>query len=167
MEDFKHIGIFQLSKVKLVCFGLLILFTRKWKVIISKSWSFPMSAYRKRRILAMFTPDRKRFLTNVINLIVVLSIWAMPGPSSGCFVMIKSVRQHGIVKGGKLQKSKPSLICVVIAEGSGNALPVFLSILANFCISVFLHNKNVLLRCVINDILYLIIEFFYFVVIIF
>ena len=30
-------------------------------------------------------------LQNVINLVVVLSIWAMPCPSSGCFVMTKSV----------------------------------------------------------------------------
>ena len=45
----------------------------------------------------------------------------MPGPSSGCFVMTKSVHQHKIVKAGKLQKSESSLICVVIAEGSTNA----------------------------------------------
>ena len=153
MEDFKHIGIFQLSNVKLVCFGLLILFTRKWKVIISKSWSFPMSAYRKRRILAMFTPDRKRFLTNVINLIAVLSIWAMPGPSYGCLVITKCVRRHKIVKVGKLQKSESSLICVIIADGSSNALLVSTSIPAHFCIPVSLYNKNVLLRCLINDIL--------------
>ena len=38
--------------------------------------------------------------------------------------MTKSVRHHKIVKGGKLQKSESSLICVVIAEGSSNALPV-------------------------------------------
>ena len=70
----------------------------------------------------------------------------MPGPSSGCFVMTKSVRQHKIVKGGKLQKSESSLICVIIADGSTNALPVSTSILAHFCIPVSLHNKNVLLR---------------------
>ena len=40
-----------------------------------------------------------------------------------------SVRQHKIIKGGKLQKSESSLICVVLAEGSTNALPVFTSIL--------------------------------------
>ena len=80
--------------------------------------------------------------------------------------MTKSVRQHKIVKGGKLQKSESSLICVVIAEGSANALPVFTSILAHFYIPVSLYNKNVLLRCLINDIPYLVIEFFYFVVII-
>ena len=40
----------------------------------------------------------------------------MPGPFSGCFVMTKSVRQHKIVKGGKVQKSESCLICVVTAE---------------------------------------------------
>ena len=79
--------------------------------------------------------------------------WAMPGPSSGCFLMTKSVRQHKIVKGGKLQKSETPLICVIISEGSTNALPVSTSIPADFCIPVSLYNKNVFLRCLINDIL--------------
>ena len=56
----------------------------------------------------------------------MLSTWAMPGPSSGCFVITKSVCQHKIVKGGKLQESEPSLLCFVIAEGSANALLVFI-----------------------------------------
>ena len=64
----------------------------------------------------------------------MLSIWVMPCPSSGCFVMTKCVRQHKIVKGGKLQKSESSLICVIIAEGSTNALPVSTNIPAHFCI---------------------------------
>ena len=80
--------------------------------------------------------------------------------------MTKCVRQHKIVKGGKLKKSESSLICVIIAEGSTNVLPVFTSILAHFCGLVSLHNKNVILRCLINDILWLVIEFFCFVVII-
>ena len=80
--------------------------------------------------------------------------------------MIKCVHQHKIVKGGKLQKSESPFICVIIAEGSTNALPISTSILAHFCISVSLYNKNVLLRCLINDILKLVIEFFFFVVII-
>ena len=54
----------------------------------------------------------------MINLVVVLSIWAIPSPSSGCFVMTRSVHQRKIVKGGKLQKPESSLICVIIAEGS-------------------------------------------------
>ena len=103
----------------------------------------------------MFTPDWKGFLTRmtVINLVVVLPIWAMPCPSSGCFVMTKCVHQLKIIKGGKLQKFEPSLICVIIAEGSTNALPVSTSIPAHFCIPVSLYNKNVLIRCLINDIL--------------
>ena len=72
-----------------------------------------------------------------------------------------------IVKRGKLQKSVSSLcVCVIITEGSTNALPVSKSIPAHFCISVFLYNKNVLFRCLINDILWLVIELFYFVVIV-
>ena len=86
-------------------------------------------------------------------LAVVLSFWAMPGPSSWCFVMTKSVRQLKIVKGGKLQKSDPLSFVVIIAEGATNALPVSTSILAHFYIPVSLHNKNVLLRCLTNDIL--------------
>ena len=54
----------------------------------------------------------------------------MPDPFSRCFVMTKTVRQHRIVKGGKLRKSESSLICVVIAEASTNVLPVFKCILA-------------------------------------
>ena len=80
------------------------------------------------------------------------NIWATLCPSSGCLVMTKCVRQHKIVKGGKLQKYESSLICVIVAEGSTNALPVSTSIPAHFCIAVFLYN-NVLLRCLINDIL--------------
>ena len=36
---------------------------------------------------------------------MVLSVWAVLNPSSGCFVMTKSVCQHKVIKGGKLQKS--------------------------------------------------------------
>ena len=80
--------------------------------------------------------------------------------------MTKSVCQHKIVKSGKLQKSESSLICVLIAEGSENALQVFLSILAHFRIPVSLRSKNVFFRCLINGILKLVIVFFYFVVIV-
>ena len=47
------------------CFNVLILFRRRWKVIISKSWSLPVSVPVKLRVLALFTPDRKRFLTRM------------------------------------------------------------------------------------------------------
>ena len=65
---------------------------------------------------------------DVINLAVVLSIWAMPGPSFGGFVTTKSVGHDKIARGGKLQESESSLICVIIAGGSANALPLFISI---------------------------------------
>ena len=79
--------------------------------------------------------------------------------------MTKRGRQHKNVKGGELQKSESPPICVIIVEGSTHAMAVYTSILAHFCIPVSLHNKNVL-RCLINDILYLVIEFFYSVVIV-
>ena len=69
--------------------------------------------------------------------VVVLSIWAMPGPSSGCFVKTKSVCQHKIVKGGKLQKSEYSVIVSSLPEGpqmpcqfSHASLPTFAGLLA-------------------------------------
>ena len=67
--------------------------------------------------------------------------------------MTKSVGQHWIVIGGKLQESESFLIYFIIAEEFANALPVSVSIFAHFCIPVSLHKKNVLLRCLINDIL--------------
>ena len=56
---------FSRTNLSLLCPGLLILFRRKWKVIISKSWSLPVSAPGKFRVLALFTIDRKRFLTRM------------------------------------------------------------------------------------------------------
>ena len=47
----------------------------------------------------------------VISLDVVLSIWAMPCPSSGCFLMTKSVCQHKITKGGKQSLVISHLFC--------------------------------------------------------
>ena len=47
--------------------------------------------------------------------------------------MTKRVHKHKIVKSGKLQKSESSLICVVIAEGFTNALPVFTSTVQSPC----------------------------------
>ena len=65
------LGSFSFSRPNLshVCFASLILFRQRWKVIISKSWSLPMSAAGKLWGLAMFAPDWERFLTSM------LSIW--------------------------------------------------------------------------------------------
>ena len=64
---FNTLGFFSFSwsNLSLVCFDLLILFRQRLKVIISKSWSLPMSAPRKLCVLALFTPDWKRFLTRM------------------------------------------------------------------------------------------------------
>ena len=56
---------FSRSNLSLVCFGLLILSRRRWKVTISTLWSLPVSALGKLRVLAIFTPDRRRFLTRM------------------------------------------------------------------------------------------------------
>ena len=102
--------------------------------MISKSWSFPVSAPGNFLALALFTPDWKRSSLECNQSGCGVAIWAMPGPSSGCFEMTKSVRQHqhNFVKGGKLQKSESSLSCVLIAEGSTNALHVSTKVI-NIC----------------------------------
>ena len=58
----------------------------------------------------------------------------MPYPSSASFLMTKSARQYKIIKGGKLQKSESSVISVVIAEGSTNALSVSTDILKRYVV---------------------------------
>ena len=65
--DFSHGKFFQLLEVKLesCVFRLTDSFRRMWKVIISKSWSLPMSAPGELCVLAMFTPDWKRLLTKM------------------------------------------------------------------------------------------------------
>ena len=150
LEGFQHVGIFQLFEVKLesCVFWLANFFQAKAEgrhqqvVITSIVCSWKASCSGNVHSWSEVLPHQ-----NVINLFVVLSIWAIPCPSSGCFVMTKYVRQHKVVKGGKLQKSESYLICVVIAEGSTTALPISTSIPAHFCIPVSLCNKNVLLRC--------------------
>ena len=117
---------FSRSNLSLVCFGLLLFFCQakaegyhQQVMITFNVCSWKTSCSGNVHSWSEALPHQ-----NVINLVVVSSIWAMPCPSSGCFVMTKSVRQHKILKGGKLQKSESFLICVIIAEGSTNALPV-------------------------------------------
>ena len=56
------LGSFSFSRSNLspVCFGLLILFRRRWKVTTSKLWSLSLSVPGKLRVLELFTPGRKR-----------------------------------------------------------------------------------------------------------
>ena len=64
-QVFNTIGFsFSRSNLNLVCFGSLILFRRRWKVI-RNSWPLPMSASEKLRVRALFTSDRKRFFTKM------------------------------------------------------------------------------------------------------
>ena len=54
---------FSRSNLSLGWFGFLAFFRRTWKVIITRSWSLPMSAPGKLLVLWMLIPDRKRFFT--------------------------------------------------------------------------------------------------------
>ena len=127
LESFQHIGISQLFEVKFesCVFWLADSFQAKVKghhqqvVVTSSVCSWKTSCSGNVHSWSEALPH-----WNIINLAVVLSIWAMLSPSPGCFVMTKSVCQHKTAKDGKLQKSESSLICVVIAEGSANALLV-------------------------------------------
>ena len=128
----------------LVCFGLLILLIRKWKVIISKSWSLQCLLLENfvfwqcsLLIGSTFARECNQSDCGVVHL----------GYAKSIFWMISDNETWKIVKSGELQKSESSLISVVIAEGSADAL----------------HNKNVLLRCLMSGILLLVISIFYFV----
>ena len=91
LKGFQHIGIFQLFKVKLefCVFWLAGSFQAKvgchQQVVVTStvcSWKTTCSGivYASSEVL----PHE-----HVLNLVLVLSIWLMPGPSSGCFVMTK------------------------------------------------------------------------------
>ena len=88
---------------------------------------------------------------NVINLVVVLSIWAMPCPSSDALWwpnMFANTRSSKVANSRSLG---PLSFVSSLQKGPQNALPVSTSVLAHFCIPVSLHNKNMLLLCLIND----------------
>ena len=53
------------SNLSLVCFGLLIFFQAKAEGDHQQVVITSMSAPEKLRVLVMFTPDRKRFLTRL------------------------------------------------------------------------------------------------------
>ena len=139
LEGFQHIGMFQLFEVKL-------------ESCVLACWFSSDEGGRS------LSPGRGHFQCLLLNNVVFCLYSLLIGSASSlecnqCFVMTKSVHQHKIIKGGKLQKSESSNIYIVIAEGFTNALPVFTSILALFRIPVSLHNENFLLCCLINNIL--------------
>ena len=76
------------------------------------------------------------FHQDVVDLIVMFSIWAVPGPSSRCFVWAKCVSQHQLIVLCKFEEPVTSLICFCVAERSASVLPVVLRILSHFCIPV-------------------------------
>ena len=70
---------FSRSELSLLCSGSQIVFRRRCKVTINKSWSLPVSAPGKLRVLALFTPDGKRFLTRMSS----IWLWCWPCRSRG------------------------------------------------------------------------------------
>ena len=66
------------------------------------------------------------FHQDVVDLIVMFSIWAVPGPSSRCFVWAKCVSQHQLIVHCKFEEPVTSLICFRVAERSASVLPVVL-----------------------------------------
>ena len=76
------------------------------------------------------------FHQDVVDLIVMFSIWAVPSPSSRCFVWAKCVSQHQLIVHCKFEEPVTSLICFRVAERSTNVMPVGLRILSHFCIPV-------------------------------
>ena len=164
LEGFQHLESFSFSRSHLsfVCFGLLILFRRRWKVIISKSWSLPVSAPGILRVLAMFTPDRKRFLPRMWH------IWLWCCPLGLCKVhlmdalwwpevfaktkLLKWQAPGAWVLSRLFRHRRRVCKCQVTSYAS---LPT--STLQSPC------STWLLLRCLINGILQLVTECFYFV----
>ena len=124
---------FSMSNLILVGFGLLILFRRMWKVIMITSdicsWKASCPGNVHSCVKAPFHQD-------VVDMIVMFSIWAVPGPSSRCFVWAKCVSQHQLFVHCKFEESVTSLICFRFAERSASVLSVVLRILSHFCIPV-------------------------------
>ena len=76
------------------------------------------------------------FHKDVVEMIVMFSILAVPGPSSRCFVWAKCVSQHQLIVHCKFEEPVTSLICFHVAEMFASVLPVGLRILSHFCILV-------------------------------
>ena len=80
---------------------------------------------------------------DVVDLVVVLSTWAVPCPPSRCLVWAKRVRQHQVVVAGEFQEPQASLVCLCITVSPTCAFPVLASILSYFGVPIALHNQNV------------------------
>ena len=162
LEGFQHIWIFQLFNVRLescvflVCWFFLTKVEGHQQVVVTSSvWSWKIC------VQAMFTPDRKSMSSLECNqsgcgVVQVHLLGALWWPKVFANTRLKVANSRSL---------ESSLICVIFAEGSTNALPVFINILGHFYIPVSLHNKSVF-QCLIIDTLWLVIEFFCFVVIV-
>ena len=105
------------------------------KVIITSSWSLPMSAPEKLQLFAMFTLFEKRRLT----MIVVVSSWAVPCPASRWFVCAKCVRHLQVVVTGEFYEPQASFVGLRVAILAACSLPVQTCMLSYLCIPVTLH----------------------------
>ena len=77
---------------------------------MTSSWSLPMSAPRKLRVLAnVHTCFESFFHHDVVNLVVCLSVWAMSGNFPGCFVGAKCVYHHQVIVGSEFQEPFASI----------------------------------------------------------
>ena len=123
---------FSRSNVSLMCFGSLILFRRRWKVIITKSWSLPMSAPGKLRVLALFTPGRKRFLARMWS----IWLWCCPIEQRQVHLLDalwwpKVYTNTRSLKVANSRSLSPLSFVSSLQKGQKNALPIFTSILAH------------------------------------
>ena len=107
-------GFFSFSRSNLIVAwpSFLTLFRCSFKVITTSSWSLPMSAPGKLRVLDVHTGPEALPYHDVVYQVVVLSVWAVPRGSSGCFVWAKGVRQHKVVVAGKFQEPSPVLTSI-------------------------------------------------------
>ena len=108
MEGFCYFGVLQLLKVK--CDPGLAEFLDPLNILLENHHDELMVAShvgpRKAPCLSnVHTEPEALPYHDVVYLVVVLSIWAVPRGSSGCFVWAKGVRQHVVVVAGKFQES--------------------------------------------------------------
>lgn len=71
---------------------------------------------------------------------VVGSIWAVPGPPSGCFVGVECVGHFEVVERCKFEQSQASVIGLCVTVGPTCAFPVFLCIFSDLRIPFPLNN---------------------------
>ena len=78
---------------------------------MTSSWSLPMSASWKASGLGNVHTCFESFLHHdVVNLLAYLSVWAVPGDFSGCFVGAKCVCHHQVIVASEFQEPSASIV---------------------------------------------------------